>query len=136
MTYLFDTNVLIHVLRGREFARSIPSRIASLPSADRCICAIVREELMFGAYRSRDPATAVPFTREFLAPFRSLPFDDQAADEAARIRAALTSLGTPIGPHDVEIAGIALAHHATLVTDNTAEFARVPGLICVNWLHT
>ena len=34
---------------------------------------------------------------------------------------------------DTLIAAHALALDATLVTNNTAEFARVPGLRCENW---
>lgn len=63
----------------------------------------------------------------------SLPFDDRAADEYGRIRAYLARLGTPIGPNDLLIAAIALANNATLVTHNTTEFNRVPGLTIVDW---
>jgi tRNA(fMet)-specific endonuclease VapC len=39
----------------------------------------------------------------------------------------------PIGPYDVLLAGHALALGATLVTHNTREFARVPGLTVEDW---
>jgi tRNA(fMet)-specific endonuclease VapC len=39
----------------------------------------------------------------------------------------------PIGPNDLMIAAIALAHDLTLVTHNTAEFSRVPGLRLDDW---
>ena len=41
---------------------------------------------------------------------------------------ARAGLGTPIGPNDLMIAAIALANGLTLVTHNTSEFSRVPGL--------
>jgi tRNA(fMet)-specific endonuclease VapC len=41
--------------------------------------------------------------------------------------------GTPIGPNDTLIAATALRHQATLVTRNTREIARVPGLLWLNW---
>ena len=41
--------------------------------------------------------------------------------------------GTPIGPNDLMIAAIALAYDLTLVTHNTAEFSRVPGLRLEDW---
>ena len=63
----------------------------------------------------------------------SLPFDDSAAEEYGRIRAHLANLGTPIGPNDLLIAAIALANKITLVSHNTAEFSRVPGLILEDW---
>ena len=63
----------------------------------------------------------------------SLPFDDRAAEEYGKVRSHLAVLGTPIGPNDLMIAAIALANHMTLVTHNTAEFSRVPGLTLEDW---
>ena len=37
------------------------------------------------------------------------------------------------GPYDLQIAAIALAHRCTLVTNNTQEFSRVPGLRIEDW---
>ncbi len=45
----------------------------------------------------------------------------------------LEAAGTPIGPHDILIAATALRHQATLVTRKVREFARLPGLMWVNW---
>ena len=62
-----------------------------------------------------------------------MPFDDRAADEYGRIRAHLAGLGMLIGPNDLLIASIALANGLILVTHNTAEFSRVPGLKLEDW---
>jgi tRNA(fMet)-specific endonuclease VapC len=61
-----------------------------------------------------------------------LPFDSECAAIAARLRAELEAVGTPIGPHDTLIAATALRHQATLVTRNVREFSRVAGLLWVN----
>ena len=50
------------------------------------------------------------------------------------LRAQLQARGLPIGALDMLIAAHALALGATLVTNNLAEFARVPGLACENWV--
>jgi tRNA(fMet)-specific endonuclease VapC len=42
--------------------------------------------------------------------------------------------GTPIGAHDMLIAAHARALDAVCVTDNVAEFERVPALEVENWL--
>jgi tRNA(fMet)-specific endonuclease VapC len=42
-------------------------------------------------------------------------------------------MGQVIGPLDLQIAAIALANGCTLVTQNTGEFSRVPGLAVDNW---
>ena len=62
-----------------------------------------------------------------------IPFDVNEAHESGRLRALLARVGTPIGPYDVMIAGTALAHGLTLVSANTTEFSRVPGLQLQNW---
>lgn len=62
-----------------------------------------------------------------------MPFDPDAARESARVRALLEAQGQPIGPYDVFLAGQALAQSLILVTDNTREFSRVPGLTLENW---
>jgi tRNA(fMet)-specific endonuclease VapC len=68
-----------------------------------------------------------------LAPFARFPFDDAAADHFVSTRTHLESRGTPIGPYDLQIAAIALANACTLVTHNTAEFSRLPGLLLEDW---
>jgi len=52
---------------------------------------------------------------------------------ASEIRAKLAAAGTPIGPYDVLIAGQALARALTLITHNSREFQRVPGLLLEDW---
>lgn len=62
-----------------------------------------------------------------------LPFNAQEAEIAAKIRAQLELIGTPIGPYDMLIAGTTLSANAVLVTHNTKEFSRVEGLRIEDW---
>lgn len=62
-----------------------------------------------------------------------LVFDRDAAKVYANLRAYLERSGAMIGPNDLMIASIALAHGLTLVTHNAQEFARVPGLTTQDW---
>ena len=62
-----------------------------------------------------------------------MPFDDRAAEEYGKVREHLAALGTPIGPNDLMIAVIARVNQLTLVTHNTTEFGRVPGLTLEDW---
>jgi tRNA(fMet)-specific endonuclease VapC len=95
--------------------------------------AITRAELMTGAYKSAAPAQNVQTTLNFLRPIASLPFDDQAADHYGQIRATLELQGQKIGPNDLMIAAIARTHGLTVVTRNTREFQRVPGVAVEPW---
>lgn len=61
-------------------------------------------------------------------------FDGAAAAAYGPLRATLEAAGTPIGPLDTQIAAHALALDVTLVSHNTREFGRVPGLKLVNWV--
>ena len=94
---------------------------------------MVKAELFHGAMKSVRPADTIAVQREFIDDFRSLPFNDAAANHYARIRASLERQGTPISSNDCMIAAIALANGLTLVTNNTAEFSRVVGLTLEDW---
>jgi tRNA(fMet)-specific endonuclease VapC len=62
-----------------------------------------------------------------------LDFDDEDARFAGQVRASLEQAGTPIGAHDLLIAGQALRRGLTVVTADTAEFSRVTGLTWQDW---
>jgi len=71
-----------------------------------------------------------------LAPLTILPFDERAAWAYGELRADLERRGTPIGSLDTMIAAHALSLQATLITNNTREFAQVSGLQVENWVPT
>jgi tRNA(fMet)-specific endonuclease VapC len=131
MRYLLDTNVCTRYLNGR--APAIRTNMRAYSPAEIWVCSVVKSELFAGALKSDRAAESLAKQKAFLAPFQSLPFDDVAAEAYATVRAHLEQKGTPIGPYDMQIAAIALANHCTLVTNNTGEFSRVPGLIVANW---
>jgi tRNA(fMet)-specific endonuclease VapC len=81
-----------------------------------------------------NPVANLAQLRQFLAPLVSLSFDDMAAEHAGTIRPQLAKEGRLIGPNDLLIASIALAHGLTVVTGNTGEFGRVAGLKTENWV--
>lgn len=60
-------------------------------------------------------------------------YERSCAIATARIRAALRTQGTPIGPYDVLLAGTALANGLVMVTANRSEFDRVIGLAVEDW---
>jgi tRNA(fMet)-specific endonuclease VapC len=134
MTYMLDTNACIRYLNGR--APSIRERLESLKPEDIVVCAVVKAELFYGAKRSQNSERSLDRQKQFLQPFLSLPFDDDAATAYAQIRADLATKGTPIGPNDLLIAAIAVANNVTLVTHNVWEFSRVLDLKIEDWEAT
>jgi tRNA(fMet)-specific endonuclease VapC len=95
---------------------------------------IVACELRFGAAKRGAPRLTAQM-EAVLAAMEILPFDKPADHEYAKLRLYLERTGTPIGPNDMLIAAHALASGSILVTANTDEFARVPGLAVENWFE-
>lgn len=131
MKWLLDTNACIRYLNGR--APKLKVRIDAASAADLLVCSVFKAELYFGAAKSNDPHRTLARQKAFLAPFRSLGFDDSAAEAYGQIRAGLEKKGQPIGPNDLLIAAIALANGITVVTCNTSEFGRIGGLLIDDW---
>lgn len=134
MKYLLDTNACIAFLNLRP--ASVEQHVRRLRPTDIVLCSVVKSELLFGAIKGAKASENLARLEIFFRPFESLPFDDHAAAFAGKLRADLDKAGTPIGPNDLLIAAIALAHGLTLVTANTSEFARVPGLQLENWIDS
>ena len=130
MKYLLDTNACIHHLK---FADSPITRKLTIHLPETAVCSVTKAELFYGAMRSNNPTQSMRVQQEFLELFISLAFDDEAARICGRIRAQLSNQGTPIGPYDLQIAAIALAHELTLVTHNVQEFSRVQDLKIEDW---
>ena len=57
------------------------------------------------------------------------PFDSAVARVHARLWAEMSAQGQRIGPRDLLIAATAVRLGAAVLTNNVAEFARVPGLV-------
>ncbi|MDQ0468642.1 type II toxin-antitoxin system VapC family toxin [Labrys wisconsinensis] len=128
-----DTNVVIAFLRGQprrlveRFEREMLLSAVALP-------VVTLFELQYGIAKSARREENAERLAVFLQlPVTILPFEPEDATEAGDIRAALERAGTPIGPYDVLIAGQARRRGAVLVTANTGEFSRVPGLKSEDW---
>ncbi len=128
--FALDTNTVIYFLKG---AGQVEERLLATPPSDVAIPAVVVYALEAGIAQSTQPAKPRAHSDHLLAILLVFPPDDAAAKAAAHTEAALRAAGKPIGPMDTLIAGIAIAHHATLVTRNTGEFRRVRGLSVVDW---
>lgn len=129
--YLLDANACIRILNNTS--PSLIERLAEHEPSAMWLSSVVKAELLFGARRSERVQENLELLARFFAPFVSLPFDDRCAEEYGLIRAALTRLGTPIGPNDLMIAATARAYDLTLVSHNVSEFSRVPGLRVEDW---
>jgi tRNA(fMet)-specific endonuclease VapC len=132
-TVLLDTNICIYIINRRPIA--VFDRFEGLKVGQVAISSITGAELSFGVEKSGSPRNRQALDK-FLAPLEILAFDEAAMRAYGSLRSHLEGQGTPIGSMDMLIAAHALALDATLITNNTREFERVPGLALENWVDS
>lgn len=133
VTFLLDTDTVSYGLRGEG---GVAERWRAVAPTQVALPAPVLFELRSGVLRLPRGARRAALTHAVdavAASIRVLPFDAPAAEAAALARVQLESDGAMIGAIDLQVAGIALANAATLVTRNGREFGRVDGLTLDNW---
>lgn len=133
MTYLLDSNTWIVYFRQNDPA--LIQKIQQADPKDIRLCSVVLGELYYGAFHGAPAKLAhnLGLVTQLRQRYPSIPFDDPSAARYGQVRADLAAKGTPIGPNDLLIAAIALAHGLTLVTHNTTEFSRIAGLLLEVW---
>jgi len=132
MAYLLDTNVLIAITKANPAVRL---RLEHHADHEILLSSIVLAEIEYGIAKSTKREYNRQVFAELSRTFKIVTFSPQAAQHYGELRVYLEKRGTPIGSNDTLIAAEALAQGATLVTDNTREFSRVPGLLLENWLR-
>ena len=130
--YLLDTNICIYVMKNTYPA--LTKKVLSHAPSDLCISSISVYELEYGASKSNWGERTRQNMQLFLAPFNIIDFDSSDAASAGMIRGYLEKQGSPIGPYGVQIAGQAVARSMIMVTHNTDEFSRIPGLTVEDWV--
>ena len=132
MKYMLDTNVCIHIMKNKPL--SVMERFRQHESSDVCISSITYAELCHGIDKSRNREQNRLALSVFLAGIQIIPFDARAAIQFGSLCTRLELAGTPIGVMDTLIASHALSVGLTVVTNNTREFSRVPGLPVEDWV--
>lgn len=135
MMYLLDTNIVSYFLRGAS--PTLNQRILDSAPEALAISIISAGELRYGLNRltpSRRAAQLAHQLDALLTAVAVLALPPEAAQHYGTARSQLEAAGTPIGGNDLWIAAHALSQDLTLVTNNTREFERVPGLRVENWV--
>ena len=129
--FMLDTDTCSYIMK-----RSHPlvlKRLQTVDVADVCTSVITKAELLYGVEVSPRRAQDAAALAAFLPYVEAMEFDNDAALHYAEIRADLKRRGEMIGANDLFIAAHARALGLRLVTNNTAEFARVRDLTLENW---
>ena len=130
LRYMLDTDICIYVMKNRPMG--LRQRFDELVS-QLAMSAISVGELIYGAENSARRSQNLRMIEEFTGRLDVLPFTAEAAAHYGQIRAALRAQGRPAGVHDMLIGGHARSGGFILVTNNTREFTRMPGLQVENW---
>lgn len=131
-SYLLDTNICIYIKNHRP--PEVLVRFSKLPPGKVAMSAITYGELCFGAEKSSKPKETRQILEHLVALIPVLPLDENVSIHYGKIRQQLQASGKLIGNNDLWIAAHALAGKLILVTNNEAEFKRVPGLKVENWV--
>ena len=132
MRYLLDTNICIYAIKAQP--ASVIARLRSLKADEVGISVVTAYELWFGVHKSEHVRKNTAALEAFLGSLSVLAFEDSDAQECGKLRAQLERAGTPIGPYDLQIAAQARSRGLILVTNNAAEFRRIPTLTIENWV--
>jgi tRNA(fMet)-specific endonuclease VapC len=128
---MLDTDICSYVMKRSN--RALLDRLARTPVAEVGMSVITKAELLYGVHVSPHPARDAAALKEFLTYVGVLDLPEHAAEHYAEIRADLKRQGRLIGANDLLIAAHARSLAVTLITNNTQEFSRVPGLAIENW---
>ena len=134
--WLLDTNVISEAMRFEPHA-GVMCNLARY-EGELAIAAPVWHELRYGwlrlpAGRRRDAIGR--FVQDVVGQLPVLPYDAQAARVHAELRTQRERAGQTLPFVDGQIAAIAIAHGATLVTRNTRDFLGLAGLRMVDWFQ-
>jgi len=129
--YALDTNICIYYIDGSSW--QVKEHLCRYSPSEIRIPAIVLAELMVGGTESAQREKVTRTVNAFVCQFEVIDFGKECAAAYGVIKADLVRHSLKMGPNDLMIAASALALGATLVTNNTKDFARVTGLTLENW---
>ncbi len=135
---ILDTNVLSALMRKAPEARVV-AWLDRQPAESVWITSVTLFEARLGlallprGRRRRALETAFEQLLQDDLENRVLDFDSAAATAAALLAAGRQQAGRPVDVRDTQIAGIALARHATLATRNVRHFQGLNVLVVNPW---
>ncbi|MBW3082756.1 type II toxin-antitoxin system VapC family toxin [Bifidobacterium phasiani] len=124
---VLDTNVLSELVKPHP-SPAVVGWLANQQGVELAVTTVTVAELFYGLElmpRGKRRTQLTEVLDHLLTPFLDtlLSFDAVAALRYGAIKAERDRSGHPISVQDAMIAGIALAHHASVATRNTKDFA-------------
>ena len=131
LSHMLDTDICIYVMRNRP--PSLRERFDQV-AEQLCMSSVTLAELHYGVEKSARPIENLKALEQFASQLMVLPFSAPAAAHFGQIRAELERVGTPVGGYDLMIGAHARSEALIVVTNNTREFERMPGVRVENWV--
>lgn len=131
MKYLLDTNICIHLFRGKF---NLIEKFQEINLNDCAISEITFAELIFGAENSPNPKKNYKIIDKFSKQIKILPIFNSIqiyGKEKVRLR----KKGIMISDFDLLIGSTAIANKLIMVTENVKEFNRISGIEIENWVQ-
>jgi tRNA(fMet)-specific endonuclease VapC len=120
--YLLDTDCSVYAMLGTH--PRLRSRMAECEPGDVAISAISFAEIVMGENLGHPPDREV--IEDFISVVPILPFDEAAARAYAQLPFKRARFDRLLAAHAMSIG-------ATVITNNEADYADVPGLTVENW---
>lgn len=128
--YMLDTNMCIYLMKNQP--EEVARRFAQCYVGDVVMSAITFAELEFGVTVSADPEREQANLAALVEDIPVVPFDAPAGVAYGPIRQATRE--NKKDALDKLIAAHAVSLGVTVVTNNTRDFAKYPGVVTENWL--
>ena len=121
--YLLDTNVISHIMQGRD--AKLLAKLSKLPMGQAAISSVTLAEIEYGIQRRGSPTQLRNALSQVMLHMDVLPWDALAATCYGELCSSLETQGINLSDFDMMIAAHAVALKATLVSRDKA-FMNVP----------
>ena len=121
--YLLDTNVISHILQGRDV--KLLAKLSKLPIGQAAISSVTLAEIEYGIQRRGSPTKLRNALMQVMLHMDVLPWDAAAATCYGELCSSLETQGINLSDFDMMIAAHAVALKVTLVSRDKA-FAHLP----------
>ena len=130
--YMLDTNMCIYLMKNQP--DEVAQRFAQCYVGDVAMSSITYAELAYGVAVSANPEREKTNLAALIEDIQVIPFDSAAGEAYGPIRLATREVKKDA--LDKLIAAHAVSLNAIVVTNNTKDFARYPGLVVENWIES
>lgn len=128
--FMLDTDISIYTVKRKPHE---VRRMFNIHAGELSISTVTLGELRFGAENSSNSRANLLVIEGYAARIEVLDYDRDAAMQFAQLKVEMSK--NQIGAYDLMIAAHARSRGLILVTNNIAEFSRVPGLRVENWVN-